>query len=131
MYLADVRGSIAYSKALLKVGILTQHEANEIERGLGEVAKEWETKTVSLSASLHRCGFEGALYQFLYILGERERMDELTFLLRPSPSSSSLPNPTTRISTPPTSDVSQRSSARTSEESFTPADPGTIRSPRI
>lgn len=48
MYLADVRGSIAYSKALLKVGILTQHEADEIARGLGEVAKEWETKTVSL-----------------------------------------------------------------------------------
>jgi argininosuccinate lyase len=52
MYLADVRGSIAYSKALLKVGILTQHEADEIERGLGQVASEWETKKVSTFASV-------------------------------------------------------------------------------
>lgn len=43
MYRADVRGSIAYSKALLKGGILTEHEQSEIERGLGLVAKEWET----------------------------------------------------------------------------------------
>lgn len=47
MYLADIRGSIAYSKALEKVGILSQHEQAEIERGLGEVKKEWESKTVS------------------------------------------------------------------------------------
>jgi argininosuccinate lyase len=46
MYLADIRGSIAYSKALEKVGILTQHEREEIERGLGEVKKEWEEKQV-------------------------------------------------------------------------------------
>lgn len=53
MYRADVRGSIAYSKALLKGGILTEHEQSEIERGLGLVAKEWETGSVSrLSTSL-------------------------------------------------------------------------------
>ena len=46
MYLCDVRGSIAYSKALLKVGIVSEHEQLEIERGLGEVAKEWEEKRV-------------------------------------------------------------------------------------
>jgi argininosuccinate lyase len=46
MYLCDVRGSIAYSKALLKVGIVSEHEQREIERGLGEVAKEWEEKRV-------------------------------------------------------------------------------------
>lgn len=66
MYLADVRGSIAYSKALLKVGILTQHEANEIERGLGEVAKEWETKTVSVERLyLDRRGLGAPLHQFI------------------------------------------------------------------
>lgn len=46
MYLCDVRGSIAYSKALLKIGILSEHEQSEIERGLGLVAKEWEEKKV-------------------------------------------------------------------------------------
>lgn len=46
MYLCDVRGSIAYSKALLKVGIVSEHEQSEIERGLGLVAKEWEEKRV-------------------------------------------------------------------------------------
>lgn len=46
MYLCDVRGSIAYSKALLKVGIVSEHEQREIERGLGLVAKEWEEKKV-------------------------------------------------------------------------------------
>lgn len=42
MYKADVKGSIAYSKALLKVGIVSAEEAKEIERGLKLVEKEWE-----------------------------------------------------------------------------------------
>jgi argininosuccinate lyase len=42
MYAADVKGSIAHSRGLEKAGILTQHEREEIERGLKEVEKEWQ-----------------------------------------------------------------------------------------
>ena len=42
MYAADVKGSIAFSKALLKAGILNQQEQSEIARGLKEVEGEWE-----------------------------------------------------------------------------------------
>lgn len=56
MYRADVKGSIAYSKALQKVGIVSEEETKEIERGLKLVEKEWEEGTVSLmnhSATTH------------------------------------------------------------------------------
>jgi hypothetical protein len=46
MYAADVKGSIAFSKALLKAGILDEREQKEIERGLGEVKGEWEAGKV-------------------------------------------------------------------------------------
>lgn len=46
MYAVDIKGSIAYSKALQKVGIMTEHEQSEIERGLLEVKKEWTEKQV-------------------------------------------------------------------------------------
>lgn len=42
MYKADVMGSITYSRALLKVGILTAHEQSELERGLHLVLEEWQ-----------------------------------------------------------------------------------------
>lgn len=41
MYAADVKGSIAFSKALLKAGILNEEEQKEIERGLKQVEQEW------------------------------------------------------------------------------------------
>lgn len=49
MYAADVKGSIAFSKALLKAGILNDREQKEIERGLKEVEAEWRDGEVSLS----------------------------------------------------------------------------------
>ena len=42
----DVKQSIAYSKALLKAGILTDQEAQEMVRGLNQVEEEWATGTV-------------------------------------------------------------------------------------
>jgi argininosuccinate lyase len=48
MYAADVKGSIAFSKALLKAGIVTEAEQKEIERGLKVVEGEWEKGVVSL-----------------------------------------------------------------------------------
>lgn len=46
MYAADIVGSIAYSKALTKVGILTQDEEDKIVEGLQRVRAEWEAGTV-------------------------------------------------------------------------------------
>ena len=41
MYDADIRGSIAYAKALARAEIISAHEANEIERGLNLVRDEF------------------------------------------------------------------------------------------
>ncbi|ORY29007.1 putative argininosuccinate lyase [Naematelia encephala] len=41
MYAADVKGSIAFSKALLKAQIVDEREQAEIERGLKVVETEW------------------------------------------------------------------------------------------
>jgi argininosuccinate lyase len=41
-YAQDIRGSIAYARANVKTGILTQEEFEKIEEGLKVVLKEWE-----------------------------------------------------------------------------------------
>lgn len=41
-YSQDIRGSIAYARANVKTGILTQEEFETIEAGLQKVHKEWE-----------------------------------------------------------------------------------------
>lgn len=45
MYSQDIKGSIAYARANVKTGILTQEEFETIEKGLGEITKEWEEGT--------------------------------------------------------------------------------------
>ncbi|KAL1407700.1 argininosuccinate lyase [Vanrija albida] len=50
MYAADVKGSIAFSKALLKAGILNEKEQAEITRGLKEVEQEWANGTFKIEA---------------------------------------------------------------------------------
>jgi len=47
MYDADIRGSIAYSKSLALVGILSQAEETKIVNGLEAVKKEWDDGVVS------------------------------------------------------------------------------------
>ena len=47
MHSADIRGSIAYARALTRVGILTKEEENKMIEGLNAVEKEWETGQVS------------------------------------------------------------------------------------
>ncbi|KAK0103488.1 argininosuccinate lyase [Cadophora gregata] len=42
MYAQDIKGSIAYARANVNTGILTQEEFETIEKGLGEIMKEWE-----------------------------------------------------------------------------------------
>lgn len=41
MYDADIRGSIAYAQALARVGILTDDEVRDLERGLKQVREEF------------------------------------------------------------------------------------------
>lgn len=47
MHAADIRGSIAYAKALTLVGILTEEEQTKITAGLAAVGQEWEKGVVS------------------------------------------------------------------------------------
>ena len=41
-YAQDIKGSIAYARANVKTGILTQGEFEKLEGGLKKVQKEWE-----------------------------------------------------------------------------------------
>ncbi|BEI85828.1 hypothetical protein CcaverHIS002_0601150 [Cutaneotrichosporon cavernicola] len=50
MYAADIKGSIAFSKALLKAGILNEQEQKEITRGLKLVEQEWANGTFKIAA---------------------------------------------------------------------------------
>ena len=42
MWAQDIRGSVAYAKAIGMVGIITEDEAKLLIEGLGKVHKEWE-----------------------------------------------------------------------------------------
>uniref|UniRef100_A0A7S0UGQ8 Argininosuccinate lyase n=1 Tax=Pseudo-nitzschia delicatissima TaxID=44447 RepID=A0A7S0UGQ8_9STRA len=42
MWAQDIRGSVAYAKAIGKVGIITDEEVQLLVKGLGDVYKEWE-----------------------------------------------------------------------------------------
>ncbi|OCH95043.1 argininosuccinate lyase [Obba rivulosa] len=48
MHAADIRGSIAYARALALVGILTKDEEQKITDGLTAVGKEWEEGTFKI-----------------------------------------------------------------------------------
>lgn len=51
MHAADIRGSIAYAKALTLVGILSGEEEAKIVQGLTAVGKEWESGQVDSVSS--------------------------------------------------------------------------------
>ncbi|KAJ2844707.1 argininosuccinate lyase, partial [Coemansia brasiliensis] len=48
MYAADIQGSQAYAKALLKKGILTSEEQQTLDKGLQSVLQEWQANTFEL-----------------------------------------------------------------------------------
>lgn len=48
MHAADIRGSIAYAKALGLVGLLSDDEVSKLTEGLKVVGKEWENGVVRL-----------------------------------------------------------------------------------
>jgi len=41
-YAQDIKGSIAYARANVKTGILTQEEFEKLEEGLKKILKEWD-----------------------------------------------------------------------------------------
>lgn len=78
MYKADIKGSIAFSKALLKAGILNEHEQSEITRGLKAVEAEWTNgevrETMQLGTVLTFTGWNSSRYSRMmriYILQMR------------------------------------------------------------
>jgi argininosuccinate lyase len=50
MWDQDIRGSIAYAKAIAKVGIITDEESKQLVEGLGKVAEEWANGTFEIKA---------------------------------------------------------------------------------
>lgn len=48
MWAQDIRGSIAYAKAIQKVNIITEDECNLLITGLEKVYKEWESNTFTI-----------------------------------------------------------------------------------
>lgn len=48
LYKEDILGSIAFARANAKSGIISDDEFVEIERGLREVLKEWDTDTFTI-----------------------------------------------------------------------------------
>ncbi|KZF24723.1 argininosuccinate lyase [Xylona heveae TC161] len=47
----DISGSIAFARANLKGGILSEHEFAEIQRGFKEIAEEWESNSFVVKAN--------------------------------------------------------------------------------
>ena len=60
MHAADIRGSIAYAKALTLVGILTREEETKIVQGLTAVGKEWESRQVDSVSSHHDLSYRSS-----------------------------------------------------------------------
>lgn len=104
MYAADVKGSIAFSKALLKAGILNEHEQQEIARGLKIVESEWAENKVRV---------HGLDIVYVSCLSSYHSLSS---------------NPTMRTSTLPTSGGSAKLLARTLVVSCTLAEAGTTKS---
>jgi argininosuccinate lyase len=50
MWDQDIRGSIAYAKAIVKVGIITEEEGDLLVEGLGKVSEEWASGTFEIKA---------------------------------------------------------------------------------
>lgn len=46
MYAEDIRGSIAYAKALAKQGVYSSEELDKVVKSLQAVEKEWKDGTV-------------------------------------------------------------------------------------
>ncbi len=52
LFRVDIRGSIAYARGLVRIGVLTGEEGQEIEDALGEIEKEIESGSYALTRDL-------------------------------------------------------------------------------
>jgi argininosuccinate lyase len=52
MHAADIRGSIAYAKALYSAGVLTKEEETKITQGLATVGEEWKAGVVRVISEI-------------------------------------------------------------------------------
>lgn len=59
MHAADIRGSIAYAKALRRIGLLTEQEETRMIQGLDTVGREWENGQVRALA--HGCSAQHSI----------------------------------------------------------------------
>jgi len=48
MWDQDIRGSVAYAKAIFKVGIISEEERDQLVEGLGKVSEEWANGTFEI-----------------------------------------------------------------------------------
>ncbi|MGB0467311.1 MAG: argininosuccinate lyase [Pontibacterium sp.] len=73
MYLQDIRGSIAHAKMLVKAGVLTEAERDDIIRGLGEIRVEIERGKFEWSVALEdvHMNIEAALTKKIGITGKK------------------------------------------------------------
>jgi argininosuccinate lyase len=73
MYRQDIRGSIAHSKMLAKVGVLTEEEKNAIQNGLREIEAQIDSGEFQWSVELEdvHMNIESALTQKIGIAGKK------------------------------------------------------------
>lgn len=57
-YAQDIAGSIAWARANKNVGILTEKEFDEIERGFSIVKKEWDTDSFEIKPRVDEVGWK-------------------------------------------------------------------------
>ena len=51
MYAQDIRGSVAYAKALCLKGLLTKEEESQLVKGLTQVGEEWRSGQVRATST--------------------------------------------------------------------------------
>ncbi|MGB0733034.1 MAG: argininosuccinate lyase [Pontibacterium sp.] len=73
MYLQDIRGSVAHAKMLVKAGVLSEQECDDIIRGLGEIRVEIERGEFEWSVALEdvHMNIEAALTKKIGITGKK------------------------------------------------------------
>lgn len=98
-YAQDIAGSIAFARANIGTGILTQEEFETIEKGLKQVQKEWESDTFKIvpgvDEDIHTAnerrlgeiigkGIAGKLHTYVYQL-TRGQVALFIFICRENP----------------------------------------------
>ena len=51
-YAQDIAGNIAWARANKNIGILSEHDFSEIERGLAQISQEWSSHTFEIKPTM-------------------------------------------------------------------------------